>query len=59
MVLMALTFLHIVVLHKHGSTNPVGTSSKTDTTRFYPKFVVKDIFGFMFLVGFLVIFAMF
>lgn len=59
LVLIALAFLHIVVLHKHGSTNPVGTPSKTDTTRFYPKFVVKDIFCFTFLVGFLVVFAMF
>jgi ubiquinol-cytochrome c reductase cytochrome b subunit len=50
---------HLVLLHEHGSTNPLGICSKMDVVRFYPKFVTKDIFGFITFVGFLVLFTVF
>jgi ubiquinol-cytochrome c reductase cytochrome b subunit len=59
LVLIALSGSHLVLLHEHGSTNPLGVCSKIDLVRFYPKFVTKDIFGFITFVGFLVFFTVF
>jgi len=51
MVLVALSLVHIILLHVSGSTNPMGVCSKVDSIRFYPKFITKDIFGFFMVVG--------
>jgi len=59
LVLIALSGAHLVLLHEHGSTNPLGICSKIDVVRFYPKFITKDIFGFITFVGFLVLFTVF
>jgi quinol-cytochrome oxidoreductase complex cytochrome b subunit len=48
LVLVALSGVHIILLHITGSTNPLGVCSKIDSIRFYPKFITKDIFGFFF-----------
>jgi ubiquinol-cytochrome c reductase cytochrome b subunit len=48
---MALSVLHIVLLHLDGSTNPLGVESSFDHLRFYPKFFIKDIFGVLSLLG--------
>jgi ubiquinol-cytochrome c reductase cytochrome b subunit len=58
-VLLVLSTLHIILLHISGSTNPLGICSKLDTIRFYPKFIIKDILGFLFLIGFLSLFTVF
>ena len=39
--------LHLVLLHQHGSSNPLGTYLQTDNIPFYPYFYVKDLFGFI------------
>jgi len=45
-----LTFLHIALLHKDGSNNPLGIDSSGDKIPFYPYFIVKDVFAiFVFL----------
>jgi quinol-cytochrome oxidoreductase complex cytochrome b subunit len=59
MALIGLSLLHLVLLHAHGSTNPLGICSKMDMVRFYPKFVIKDIVGFVSFIGFLVLFTLF
>lgn len=59
LILIALSGAHLVLLHESGSTNPLGICSKVDVVRFYPKFITKDIFGFILFVGFLVIYTIF
>lgn len=44
-ILVALSVLHLYLLHEKGSTTPIGVQSEVDYLRFYPKFITKDIFG--------------
>ena len=55
-VILFLVLLHVIALHKHGSTNPMGLYSSDDKIPFHPYFVIKDSF---FLVIFLEIFMLF
>jgi len=44
--LAGVSILHLVCLHKEGSTNPLGVDlAGIDDTRFYPKYATKDLFG--------------
>lgn len=45
-----LTLIHLSLLHKEGSNNPLGVNSAIDTIAFYPYFYVKDLFSFLILV---------
>lgn len=45
--LVAFSALHIYLLHDKGSTTPIGVGSELDYLRFYPKFITKDIFGWL------------
>jgi len=47
-----LVILHIALLHKDGSNNPLGVHSATDKISFYPYFYVKDLFSFLSFVFF-------
>ena len=58
-ILIALSVLHLTLLHETGSTNPLGSCSKLDMVTFYPYFLIKDIFGFFLFVGFLIWFTVF
>lgn len=52
--------LHLILLHQHGSNNPLGISSLPDKIPFYPYYYVKDLFGFFIFVAifsFFVIYA--
>ena len=54
-VIVGLTFLHIALLHRDGSNNPLGIDSSSDKIPFYPYIILKDIFVmFVFLFVFLV-----
>ena len=46
-VIVALVFLHIVALHRHGSNNPLGVNpgAPKDTIPFHPYYTVKDLVG--------------
>lgn len=46
--LAGMILLHLMSLHEHGSTNPLGISSKSDNCRFTPYFTSKDLVGFQF-----------
>ncbi len=47
-IIVALSLLHLIALHQHGSNNPKGIDVKTDkdTIPFHPYYTVKDMFGF-------------
>jgi ubiquinol-cytochrome c reductase cytochrome b subunit len=59
LVLIVLSALHLILLHKFGSTNPLGVTCKMDMVRFYPKFVIKDIAGFILFVGPFLLYVLF
>jgi len=57
--IVGLVLIHLSLLHKDGSNNPLGINSNVDTIPFYPYFYVKDLFGFLiflFIFGTLVFF---
>lgn len=56
-VIVALVFVHLALLHKDGSNNPLGV--KTTNINFYPYFYVKDLLIFFILLIFLTIFVCF
>ena len=61
-VLVGVIVLHIVALHQHGSSNPIGIDTKgpQDQLPFHPYYTVKDLFGlgvFLVLFFFFVFFA--
>jgi ubiquinol-cytochrome c reductase cytochrome b subunit len=47
-----LVLVHLSLLHKDGSNNPLGINTNIDTVSFYPYFYVKDLFAFLILVAF-------
>lgn len=42
-VLAALAIVHMLTLHTHGSSNPLGISSNVDKTQMHPYFIFKDL----------------
>ena len=48
--------IHLALLHKVGSNNPLGTDSYVDKISFYPYFVVKDTYAFFCFLLFFSIF---
>nr|YP_010147276.1 cytochrome b [Coscinodiscus wailesii]QQP21837.1 cytochrome b [Coscinodiscus wailesii] len=55
-VIAALVIIHLALLHKDGSNNPLGVDSSVDKISFYPYFFVKDLFSFfLFLFGFCIV----
>jgi ubiquinol-cytochrome c reductase cytochrome b subunit len=58
--ILGFVFIHIFLLHQHGSSNPLGISCHFgDTISFFPYFVFKDFFGitiFLFFFSILIFF---
>jgi quinol-cytochrome oxidoreductase complex cytochrome b subunit len=54
-----LTLVHLSLLHKEGSNNPLGINTLIDTIPFYPYFYVKDLFSFLILVSLFSLFLFF
>jgi quinol-cytochrome oxidoreductase complex cytochrome b subunit len=44
------TIIHLSLLHKDGSNNPLGINTNVETIPFYPYFYVKDLFAFFILL---------
>jgi ubiquinol-cytochrome c reductase cytochrome b subunit len=46
-ILVAVVMLHLIALHQHGSSNPLGIDKKgpQDSIPFHPYYTVKDLFG--------------
>ena len=57
-ILAVVSIIHILYLHKQGSSNPIGVDS-IDIVTFYPKYTVKDTFGFIIFYGISLIFLVF
>lgn len=49
-VITGLVLVHLSLLHKDGSNNPLGINTNVETISFYPYFYVKDLFSFLILV---------
>ena len=58
-VIVGLVLVHLSLLHKDGSNNPLGINTNVDTVSFYPYFYVKDLFSFLLLVIFFAFFVFF
>jgi len=54
-----LVIIHLSLLHKDGSNNPLGINTNVDTISFYPYFYVKDLFAFLVLVLFFTFFIVY
>ena len=55
--LAALAAMHLLALHEHGSSNPLGVSGNADRLPFHPYFTFKDlvtILGALTLIMFVV-----
>jgi ubiquinol-cytochrome c reductase cytochrome b subunit len=51
--IVGLAIAHIALLHKDGSSNPIGIDSSVDKIPFFPYFYFKDLFSiFVFIVFF-------
>lgn len=58
-IIAGVTLLHLALLHKVGSTSPIGSDTGVDDIPFYPYYVLKDLFAlmcFLFVFGMLVFF---
>jgi ubiquinol-cytochrome c reductase cytochrome b subunit len=51
--------IHLYFLHTSGSSDPCLHSKAVDVIRFYPYFVVKDVFGLLLMLFFLAYFVFF
>nr|YP_009250296.1 cytochrome b [Gromphadorhina portentosa]AMW91051.1 cytochrome b [Gromphadorhina portentosa] len=54
-IIIAMVMIHLLFLHQTGSNNPIGINSNIDKIPFHPYFSIKDTFGFIILMMFLVI----
>ena len=54
-----LVIIHLSLLHKDGSNNPLGLNSNPDTISFYPYFYVKDLLAFFGLLAMFTFFVFF
>ena len=48
-ILIVLIFLHLIFLHKTGRSNPIGLSINFNKISFYPYFIIKDLYGIIFI----------
>lgn len=58
-VIAGLTIIHLALLHRDGSNNPLGTDSGVDKISFYPYFFVKDLYAFFVFVFVFAVFVYF
>jgi ubiquinol-cytochrome c reductase cytochrome b subunit len=49
-IILALSIVHISLLHEAGSTNPTGVPSMLETIPFTPYFILKDILSILFFL---------
>nr|YP_009567882.1 cytochrome b [Sitona obsoletus]QBF03818.1 cytochrome b [Sitona obsoletus] len=54
-IIAALVMIHLLFLHQTGSSNPMGIMSNMDKIPFNPYFILKDLVGFIIMIGLLLI----
>lgn len=57
--IVGVVIIHIALLHKDGSNNPLGVDSSVDKITFFPYFYFKDLFSVFIFLVFFSIFAFF
>jgi ubiquinol-cytochrome c reductase cytochrome b subunit len=55
-IIASLAVIHISLLHKDGSNNPIGIDSSIDKIPFYPYFYIKDLFTTLLFIAFFSLF---
>lgn len=50
LIAVGVSIMHLIALHEKGSSNPLGIES-LDNVYFYPKYLIKDLFGFIMFYG--------
>jgi ubiquinol-cytochrome c reductase cytochrome b subunit len=50
-IILGLVIVHIILLHEHGSNNPIGSDGNVDKLSFHPYSTVKDLFGVVVLMA--------
>lgn len=58
-VIAGVTIVHLSLLHKEGSNNPIGINTNMEVIPFYPYFYVKDLLSFLILIIFFSFFLFF
>ncbi len=58
-VIAGATVIHLSLLHKVGSNNPLGIGKYVNNITFYPYFYVKDLLAFFYLIFFLFFFVIY
>lgn len=58
-VLLVLVAVHIIYLHRTGSNNPLGLRRDREKIPFYPYYLLKDLVGIFWIVGFLLFVVIF
>ena len=58
-IIAGLTIIHLALLHKDGSTSPIGSDTGVDDVPFYPYYFAKDLFAFTCFVLFFGVFVFF
>nr|UOU85367.1 cytochrome b [Theodoxus fluviatilis] len=57
--IMAMTLIHLILLHETGSNNPLGINSDGDKIPFHSYYTFKDLVGFVILLFLLTLLVMF
>ncbi len=55
----AVTLIHLNLLHRNGSNNPLGINTNSEVVDFYPYFYVKDLFSILILIFVFLFFVFF
>jgi ubiquinol-cytochrome c reductase cytochrome b subunit len=58
-VIAALVAVHILLLHRDGSNNPLGIDFQIDNSTFHPYYIVKDLYGTVLFLAFFSVFVFF
>lgn len=56
-IIAGVSLIHLALLHKDGSNNPIGSDSGIDDLPFYPYFAAKDLFAFFCFILFFATFV--
>nr|YP_004062222.1 cytochrome b [Plocamiocolax pulvinata]ADR03238.1 cytochrome b [Plocamiocolax pulvinata] len=57
--IIAMSLVHLAILHQDGSGNPLGINSEVDKINMFPYFIIKDFLGLILLIIFFTIFFTF
>jgi len=51
-IIVILSYIHILLLHEYGSSNPLGITIPIDTIPFIPYYLIKDFLSLIIVIGF-------